>query len=169
MAVSNRAADGRGQAEAPAELPAPDVLTGPSTRCSSWRAARVSASRQRHVPSGLIFGGARLIRLSSAGTCRLEARRGQGVRIRLTIEAAPGEQGIPGCAATVARSSDRRPGRDWPAVRLTDWRGTEHAGSFKRRPPSTARVSQPHISDPVASHGSSLPAGCGCPATSTGQ
>jgi hypothetical protein len=36
---------------------APDVLTGPSTRCSSWRAASVSASRQRHVPCGLIFGG----------------------------------------------------------------------------------------------------------------
>ena len=39
-------------------------------------------------------GKARLVVIG--GTCRLEARRGPGVRIRLTIEATAGQQGIPG-------------------------------------------------------------------------
>ena len=104
------------------------------------------------------------------GSCRREARRGPGVRIRLTIEATPGEQGIPGCAATVARSSDRHPtvglavaGRG-PASRIGPERNMP-APFDPCGPPGTARVSQPHISDPVAAHGSSLPVGCCCPAT----
>ena len=48
---------GTARAEAPVELSASVVFTGTSTRCSSWRAASVSASQHRRVPCGLIFGG----------------------------------------------------------------------------------------------------------------
>jgi hypothetical protein len=109
-------------------------------------------------------GKARLV--VTGGTYRLEARRGPGVRIRLTIEAAPGQQVIPGWAATLARSSDRRPGRDRAAPGFMDRPGTEHAGSFDPcGPPGMAWVSQPHISGPMAGHGSSLLVGWCCPAT----
>jgi hypothetical protein len=63
------------------------------------------------------------------GSCGLVARRGPGFN-PLGIEAVPGQIGTPRCAATVARSSDRRPGRDWPAAGLTDCPRTEHVGLF---------------------------------------
>ena len=113
-------------------------------------------------------GKARLV--VTGGTCRFEARRGPGVRIRLTIEATPGQRRIPGWAATVARSSDRHP---TVGLAVTGRHPASRTGPERNMPaPLTPPVTRAGpgsrsrtFPSPMAGHSSSLPVGCCCPAT----
>ena len=168
LAARSSAADGRGRAGAPAGLSAPDVLTGTCAGWNSWPLSSLSRSWHHRIRSPSAAWRAR--RVALAGTCRPEAGRRQGVRIRQAIEEHLFSGAFQPQLHPAARSYDRHltvglavTGRR-PAARTGPERNMP-APNDPCGPLGTARVSPPHLSSRAAGHGSSLPVGCCCPAT----